>query len=172
MNKDKVRYLTRTAMLLALTIVFQSVGRFFPFGPNNNFIVGPLVNACLIISAGLIGIYAGAAVSILSPFGAILTGAVLPLPLAPFVALGNFALVLLFYTFRKNKVIGIILGAFAKFAVIYGSLIYIIPYFKLLPAKQVAALTGAAFGWPQLATALMGGIIAAPVIARLEKSRL
>jgi len=31
------------------------------------------------------------------------------------------------------------------------------------------ALAGAAFGWPQLVTALIGGIIAIPVVHRLEK---
>ncbi|HOQ00910.1 MAG TPA: ECF transporter S component [Acetivibrio clariflavus] len=169
MNKDKLRYLTRTAMLLALTIVFQSLGRFIPLGPNSMYIVGPLVNACLLISTGLVGIYSGTVISILTPFGAILTGATMPLPLAPFVALGNFALVLLFYVFRKKKVIGLITGAIAKFLVIYGSLLTIIPYFKILPSQQASNLASKAFGWPQLITALIGGIIALPVIMRLEK---
>jgi len=56
---DKLKYLTRTAMLLALTVIFQFIGRFIPLGPNSNFIVGPLVNACLIISAGLVGLFSG-----------------------------------------------------------------------------------------------------------------
>jgi len=37
---DKLKYLTRTAMLLALTVIFQFIGRFIPLGPNSNFIVG------------------------------------------------------------------------------------------------------------------------------------
>ncbi|WP_010249738.1 ECF transporter S component [Acetivibrio cellulolyticus] len=166
---NNVKYLTRTAMLLALTIVFQFLGRLFPLGGNSNFIVGPLVNACLIISASLVGIYAGAVISILSPFGAILTGALLPLPLALFVALGNFSLVLIFYIFRKKEIIGIISGAIVKFAIIYGSLLYVIPFFKLLPATQALKLASANFGWLQLVTALVGGIIAIPIIRRLEK---
>lgn len=166
---DKLKYLTRTAMLLALTMIFQFIGRFIPLGPNSNFIVGPLVNACLIISAGLVGLFSGTVISVLAPYGAILTGATLPLPLAPFVALGNFVLVLAFYIFRKKKVAGIIAGSIAKFAVIYGSLLYIIPFFKLLPQNKAMALAGAAFGWPQLVTALIGGIIAIPVVHRLEK---
>lgn len=169
MNNNKLKYLTRTAMLLALTIVFQFLGRHIPLGQNSNFIVGPLVNACLIISAGLVGIFGGAVISVLSPYGAILTGATLPLPLAPFIAVGNFVLVLAFYIFRKRKVIGIISGSIAKFAVIYGSLLYIIPFFKLMPANKAMNLAGAAFGWPQLVTALIGGIIAIPIIYRLEK---
>jgi len=169
MKKEKLRYLTRTAMLLALTIVFQSLGRLIPLGPNSSFIVGPLVNACLIVSAGLVGVYAGAVVSILSPFGAILTGAGMPLPLAPFIALGNFALVLFFYIFRKKKIAGILSGAVAKFLVIYGSLMTIIPYFKILPSQKALAFASTAFGPTQIVTALIGGIIAFPIIVILEK---
>jgi len=169
MDKNRVRYLTRTAMLLALAIVFQSLGRVIPLGPNSQYVVGPLVNACLLISTGLVGICSGAVISILTPFGAILTGAAMPLPLAPFVALGNFALVLLFYVFRKKKVIGLLTGAIAKFLVIYGSLLTVIPFFKFLPAQQAANLASKAFGWSQLITALIGGVIALPVIVRLEK---
>jgi len=100
---DKLKYLTRTAMLLALTVIFQFIGRFIPLGPNSNFIVGPLVNACLIISAGLVGLFSGTVISVLAPYGAILTGATLPLPLAPFVALGNFVLVLAFIFSGRKK---------------------------------------------------------------------
>ena len=145
MNNNKIKSITRTAMLLALTIVFQAVGRTFPLGSNSNFIVGPLVNACLVISVTLVGVFGGAVISVLSPFGAILTGASLPLPLAPFIALGNFVLVLAFYIFRKKKAIAIVLGSVAKFAVIYGSLLYIIPFFNLLPENK--ALTLACCFW-------------------------
>lgn len=102
-NNHKLKYFTRTAILLALTVVFQFLGRPILLGPNSNFIVGPLVNACLVISSGLVGLFSGAVISVLAPYGAILTGAALPLPLAPFIALGNFALVLAFYIFRKKK---------------------------------------------------------------------
>lgn len=169
MNKDKVKYLTRTAMLLVLTIIFQAFGRSFPLGGNSSFIVGPLVNACLLISTGLIGIYSGTAISILSPIGAILTGAAMPLPFVPFVALGNFALVLFFYLLRKKKVLGVITGAIVKFLVIYGSLLTVIPYFKILPPMQISKFITGQFGWAQLITALIGGVIALPVIIRLEK---
>ncbi|HOQ37772.1 MAG TPA: ECF transporter S component [Acetivibrio sp.] len=169
MNNSKIKFITRTAMLLALTIVFQALGRTIPAGLNSNFIVGPLVNACLVVSATLVGIYGGAVISVLAPFGAILTGAKLPLPLAPFIALGNFVLVLAFYIFRKKKIVAIAVGSVAKFVVIYGSLLYIIPFFNLLPKNQALNLAGAAFGWPQLVTALIGGVIALPIIMKLEK---
>ena len=167
MNNSKVRYLTRTAMLLALTIALQIFGRAVIPG-FSNLVVGPLVNACLLISTGLVGIYSGTVIAILSPFVALFTGAPIPLPLLFFVALGNFVLVFLFHIFKKKKVVGIISGAVVKFLVIYGSLILILPYFKV-PAAQIAKLASNTFGWVQLITALIGGIVALPVILRLEK---
>ncbi|OPZ93739.1 MAG: hypothetical protein BWY74_01008 [Firmicutes bacterium ADurb.Bin419] len=169
MNNNKVKFLTRTAMLLALTLVFQYLGRLIPLGQYSSFIVGPLVNACLLISTGLVGIYSGAVISVLSPFGALLTGAAYPLVFAPFIALGNFVLVLLFYIFKEKRVIGVISGAIAKFVVIYGSLLYVIPYFKLMPTNMALKLAGFSFGWPQLVTALIGGAIAIPIIKRIKR---
>jgi hypothetical protein len=167
MNNSKVRYITRTAMLLALTIAFQIFGRAV-IPAYSNLIVGPLVNACLLISTGLIGIYSGTVIAILSPFVALFTGATIPLPLLFFVALGNFVLVFVFNIFKKKRAVGIIIGAVAKYLIIYGSLILIIPYFKV-PAAQITKLASNAFGSMQLITALIGGIIALPVIYRLEK---
>lgn len=52
-----VHFITRTAILLALTIVFQSIGRAIPLGQFNQFITGSLVNACLVIAAAATGIW-------------------------------------------------------------------------------------------------------------------
>ena len=106
-NKSSIRFITRTAILLALTIVFQTIGRAIPLGQFNQFITGSLVNACLLIAAATTGLWGGAAVAILAPFGAILTGATMPLPFAPIVAIGNFILVLLFVLIKKNQILGI-----------------------------------------------------------------
>ena len=76
MKKPNTKLITRTAIMLALTIVFQALGRYTNLGPNSNFVVGPLVNACLLIATAAAGLWGGAIVSIVSPFGAIITGAV------------------------------------------------------------------------------------------------
>jgi len=52
-KKSSIRFITRTAILLALTIVFQTIGRAIPLGQFNQFITGSLVNACLLIAAAL-----------------------------------------------------------------------------------------------------------------------
>ncbi|NLD49503.1 MAG: ECF transporter S component [Clostridiaceae bacterium] len=168
MNKDRIRFITRTSVLLALTVVLQYVGRIVPLGPNSNFIVGPLVNACLIISTYFVGILSGVVISILSVVGAILTGAAMPLPLAPFIILGNLSLILAFYFLRSKKILGVVSGAVLKFAVIAISSGLIIPVLKLPPKKTQTMLF--AFNWPQLVTALIGGVIAIIVINRLKKN--
>jgi hypothetical protein len=160
--------ITRTAILLALTILFQTLGRFIPLGQASQFIVGPLVNACLLVAAAYVGLGGGAVVAVLSPFGAILTGAIIPLPLAPIIAIGNFILVLLFVLFKKKQILGIASGAVLKFLFLWGSVSLFVNLMNV-PAKK-AALLVTMFSWPQLITAVIGGVIAFIVIKALDKA--
>jgi hypothetical protein len=166
--KDNIKFITRTAILLAITIVFQSMGRFIPLGPNSNFVVGPLVNACLLIAAAYTGLSGASVISVLSPFGAILTGAAVPLPFAPFIAIGNFLLVLLFSIFKEKRVIGLLSGAVLKFGFLFATISLFVRLIGA-PSKK-ASLLIFAFGWPQLVTALIGGVIALVVIKALERT--
>lgn len=162
-----IRIITRTAILLALTIVFQMLGRFIPLGQFNQFIVGPLVNSCLIIAAVYTGLAGGAVVAVLSPFGAILTGAAIPLPFAPFIAAGNFILVLTYFLLKKKPLAGIVSGAVLKFGFLLASVNFFV-WMMGLPAKKAAALI-ASFSWPQLVTAVIGGLLALLVLKVLGK---
>lgn len=168
MESSNVKFIARTAILLALTIVFQTIGRFIPLGANSQFIVGPLVNACLIIAAATTSLLGSTIVALVAPFGAILTGAALPLPFAPFIAVGNFVLVLFYYLLRKKEIVGIITGAVLKFLFLLASVNFFVWAMKL-PAKK-AGLMLVAFSWPQLVTALMGGIVALIIVKFLRKS--
>ena len=167
MKKTDIRFITQTAILLALTITFQAIGRFIPLGPNSNFVVGPLVNACLIVATATTGLLSGTIIALISPFGAILTGATIPITFAPFIAVGNFLLVLFFFILKKIKIIGIFTGSITKFAFLYTAIVYYARLMKL-PVKQAAAMTFA-FGWPQLVTALIGGFIALILLKSLKK---
>ena len=60
MNK-RIRFITRVSLLLAIAIIFQFLGRFM--GPHNNFIVGPVVNAVLLIATEITGILGGVIIS-------------------------------------------------------------------------------------------------------------
>jgi len=162
-----IKIITRTAILLALTILFQALGRIIP-GQFSQFIVGPLVNACLIIAAAYTGLTGGSVVSVLSPFGAILTGAAVPLPFAPFIAGGNFILVLVFFLLKKKPLLGIASGAVFKFGFLLAS-VNLFVWLMSIPAKK-AVLLITAFSWPQLVTAVIGGLLALLVLKALEKA--
>lgn len=168
-----VRFITRTAVLLALTLVFQYAGRFIPLGQNSNFIVGPLVNACLLIATYYTGLWSGAIISAAAPVAAVLTThtpvSAFLLPFIPVVALGNFTLVLFFHLFReKNRVAGIALGTALKFCVLFGGVnLYL--YVLQIGANFAGAVTFL-FGWPQLITAVVGSMLALAVIKALGKS--
>jgi len=177
----KVKYITRTALLLALTIIFQMLGRNIKLGPNSNFIVGPLVNACLLIATSAVGLQGGCIVSIFSPFGAIITGASMPLPFIPFIAAGNLLLVLCFYFATKNMAfkpflkkagpyVGILAGSVLKFIFLYVSILIFLSFYAV-PSKQGETMLFI-FSWPQLVTALTGGAIALVVINVLKKNKI
>lgn len=160
------KFITRTAIILALTILFQSMGRIIPLGQLNQFVTGSLVNACLVIAAAFTGIWGGAAVSLLSPFGAILTGAAVPLPFAPFIAVGNFILVLMFVIFKKKHIIGIGSGAILKFGFLFAAISLFV---KIMGMPSTSPLL-VAFSWPQLVTAAIGGAVALVVMKALGKA--
>jgi hypothetical protein len=174
MSNIKTKAMTRTAILLSLTIAFQFLGRYLGafIGPNNNFIVGPLVNACLIIATASVGLWSGSVVAIIAPFGAVLTGAPIPLPFIPFIAAGNFLLVLFFYLIKRNYYIGILAGAIAKSVFLFASVYFFLNLFKdtLKIPNKVAEMMFLTFSWQQLITALLGGTIALAVVKALGKN--
>ena len=169
MNSDKIRMLTRTAVLLAVVVVVQMVGRSLP---NNSFIVGPLVNMCLLIAAMTAGIGGGLAISVLTPFTSLIGNnapiAAALLPFAPFIAVSNVILVLVFYfLYNKNKYIGVVCAAILKFIFLFLSVRLFVNIFDFPKfAKNLVLL----FSWPQLITALIGGFVALPIIIGVKKA--
>ena len=146
------------------------MGRFL--GPNNNFIVGPLVNAVLIIATAAAGLWGGTAIAVIVPFVSALTNkaAIAPIILtfSPFIAAGNFILVLCSHLFmKKNKAVGIGLGAFLKFLFLFASITVFTSMANIQP--KIAASLMLLFSWPQLITAVIGGIIAFIVLKALER---
>lgn len=170
MNKN-LRWMTRTALLLALTVVFQLLGKTIPLGPNSQFVVGPLVNACLIIAAVSVGWTGGAVIAVLAPFTALLTGGAIPVLFQPFVSLGNLVLVLFTAWLCRRGLPGIIagvaMGAVAKFLVLYGSVTWFVGTMTVKP--KLAVMMSYMFGWPQLVTAAVGALVALPVVHALQR---
>ena len=88
--------------------------------------------------------------------------------LAPIVAIGNFILVLLFVLIKKNQILGIGAGAVLKFAFLFAGVNLFVNWMGI-PAQKATAMI-AAFSWPQLVTAAIGGVIALLVIKALDRA--
>lgn len=172
---DKVKKLVRASLLLAIAIIIQILGKNIP--EINQFLVGPIVNAILIITAFVCGTWWGIGVGVLTPVIAWLVGQ-LPGPMAPFIPfimIGN-ALFVIFFGILKNqqkwgKYIGLILGSFVKFLFLSFSAAKLITVFDIGLPQKIASKLVIMMGIPQLITALIGSIIALVLIKTLTKRK-
>ena len=188
MNK-KIRWMTETAVLLALLICLQWIGSMIPNQMIKQLITGTCVNCVLAVAALYAGYGSGLTVGLISPVFAYVLGiapnfiTVLP------IMVGNVCYVVLLRLiagksgkpFWKQPV-ALTVAASVKFAVLYLLVVKIIcgvaskallgkkmgdvvvlapPMLKMLPTM---------FAWPQLITAISGGIIAIAIVPALRKA--
>jgi hypothetical protein len=168
--------LVRASLFLAIGIVFQVIGKNVP--EINQFLVGPIINCILILTAFICGKWWGVGVGVLTPILAWLVGQLsAPMaPFIPFIMLGNFLFVFVFSLFKEGqvikRVIGIICGAVVKYVFLTIAATKLIFLFKLnLPAKIAKALA-INMSIPQLITALVGGAFAIIIIELLSKRKV
>ena len=132
-------------------------------------ITGPIVNALLFIATVILGVQ-GAVVVAFFPSVFALSVGLLPLPLAPmipFIMVGNFVLVVVFEYFRiKNFWLGVVVASLVKFLFLWASSSLIV---SSLLSSQLATTVSAMFSWPQLITALIGGVIAFIFLKRIKR---
>ena len=162
-KKITTEFITRTAILLALALVFQ-IGLKGIGQP----IVGPLINFVLIISVYTVGTLSGIIVGSLTPFIAFIFGIMGFFPVVPVIIVGNIVYVFCFFRERFTRggdVLGIILASFIKYIFLALTVKYIVVLFANVPPKVIAA-----FSIPQLYNALIGGALALLVKAFLPKS--
>ena len=172
----KTVWIARTAVCLALLIAIQFLTKSL-----GQLVTGSCVNLVLAIAALIGGVWSGVTVAVISPFCAYLLG-IGPafLPLVPCVSLGNAVYAVLFALlvgrFLQKKKLpaaygSMVLAAAAKFAALYLVLVRLVAP-AVIPAAKLSTVT-AAFTWPQLLTAVIGGVLTcliAPVLCRaLEK---
>lgn len=152
-----VQTLTKLAILLAITLAFQMLGLPQPF-------TGPAVNAMLILSTLALGPVGAALIGMLTPVIAFTRG-ILPPPLGPaipFIVLGNWALIFTFAGLQRvNSYLALGVGAVLKFFILAGA----VRFFLAVPPPIAKALQ-----FPQLLTALAGGIVALLVWAALQRA--
>lgn len=182
MNK-KVRWITETAIMLALLVTLQALTK-----PAGQLVTGSCVNTVLAISALTGGLSCGLTVAFISPILAFLLGIAPQIVTVPAIMAGNAVFVALLYLLAdrtgKNLVkqgIAWVVAAVAKFGVLYllvvklicgvasGSLLGKKIGETVVLAPPMLEKLPTMFAWPQLITALIGGAIAlliAPVIRK------
>ena len=178
MNK-KLRFITETAILLALLVSLQALTKGF-----GQLVTGTCVNAILAVSVLVGGLGSGITVALVSPVLAFLLGIAPQILTVPAIMAGNSVYVLLLHLLadREGKDLlrqaaAWLLAAVGKFAALYLIVVKVIcgvmapalleagtlkaPMLKALPAT---------FSWPQLVTALLGGAVALIIVPVVRKA--
>jgi len=178
-TKKYILRITQTAMLLGLTVAAQYyLTGILSFNPYiSQLVVGSLVNLFLILATVMCGFWSGFSISTLVPFISFFIGRMPHVWMIPFVALGNTAIVLIFWLICEKKLFGkvfavnwaaaSILGSLLKFGVLWFGVTKIFANFILvndsaLKAPQIEKITSLItfnYSFPQLATALIGSIL-------------
>ena len=171
--RDRIRWITGTGVMLALLVTLQ-----WATAGLGQLVTGSCVNAVLVTSTLMGGIWCGVTVAALSPVCAFLFGIGPQLiQIIPAIALGNlvYVLAVVYLGYRLGqrswqKMLGIAISACLKFVVLYVSVVRVlVPAMgPALPVKQAETFT-AMFSFPQLITALIGGAVALAMVSAIRK---
>ena len=156
--------LVRGAMLIALTVVLQSLRLFIPLPPMASmFFIGTLVNMMLAVTVRLAGLKPALLAVVLLPFFAYLQGQ-LPIPLLIPVVIGGNAVFVLICHWAWHR--GLMLAPLAKTKTIcmFTSSLVLLKVLAL-PEKMVFAI-GFMMGWPQMVTGICGILLARLITKR------
>jgi hypothetical protein len=147
------------------TLAFTLAAVVFPallaHTPHNQWITGTIVNAILFLAVWRIGITNTLLVAILPSTIALMRG-LLPAPMAiliPFIILSNIVLISAFFALKKHPLVGIVSASLVKFAFLFA----ITSSFVKVASPLIVMMQ-----WPQLFTALAGGLIAVGAIKLLH----
>lgn len=187
-SRKQILWITQTAMLLAVAVISQiyltSILSFNPLA--SQLAVGSIVNLCLVLSTLTCGFFSGFSISVCASFIPLMLGRIVYPQQAFIVALGNTAIVFVFWLVCRKKVSGensngfsryiqftrwgtaAIMGALAKFMVLWLGMTKIFINLvlmndKSLAAPQIEKMTAAImlnFSWMQIITALTGSALA------------
>lgn len=151
-KKEIIFSLLQFVALIGIAVVAPTLG--------NQAITGPIVNATLFIAVMLLNAQSAILVGLLPSVIALSVG-LLPLvlsPMIPFIMIGNTILILVFNFLRKkNYWIGIIWASILKFCLLFISSLVVT---NLIIKKEIVSQVATIMSWPQLLTALGGGIVA------------
>lgn len=158
------RNLVRGAMLIALTVVLQSIRLVVPLPPMvSMFFIGSMVNMMLAVTVRLAGLKPALLAVAVLPVFAYFQGQ-LPVPfLIPVVIGGNAVFVLICHWVWRWA---LMMAPLAKTICMFTSSLMLLK-FLALPDKIVFAV-GFMMGWPQMVTGIIGILLARLVVRRAE----
>lgn len=163
MNKE----LTRAALLVAVALMAQSLRFLLPLpGLVSMFIIGTLVNMCLVLLSRLSSLRYAVSGSAILPCVAYLQGQLPLVPMIPVVFLGNLVLILIAH--KEKGVRLLLLGPILKTLALWAGTGLVLSLFQIqgLPAMFLQMM----MSWPQLVTAITGIILAKIVSRRVNNS--
>lgn len=153
LNREKTLAMTKFAVILGLSVLAPMF--------KIQMITGPMVNALLFIATVMLGPYSAILIGLLPSAFSIAAG-LLPwilAPMIPFIMISNAILILTFhYFYKKNYWLGVAAASVFKYAFLFitsQTLVNLI--MKGASAAKAAVIM---MSWPQLITALIGGIVA------------
>ncbi|MBT4210028.1 MAG: iron hydrogenase [Candidatus Komeilibacteria bacterium] len=155
----------------AATVQFVSLLSIATIAPlfHQQWVTGPIVNAMFLIAVVLLGSQNAIILALLPStiaLGVGLLPAVLA-PMIPFIIISNVILILGFHLLRdKNFWLGIVVGSLLKFIFLWSTSFVVI---NLLLKQELATKVSAMMSWPQLATALIGGLLAYAFLKGIKK---
>lgn len=148
---------------IAFLIAGMAAPAFLAHSPQNQWITGTIVNAIIYLAVWRVGVVNAAFVTALPSSIALLHG-LLPAPMAiliPYIILSNIILAGVFFALKKHPLWGVTIASLAKFIFLFT----ITAYFLKVASPLLTMMQ-----WPQLVTALAGGLFAVGII-RLSSFR-
>lgn len=168
MAHSVIQKITRTALLLAVTLLLQGLRLVILVPPQISlFFIGSLVNACLVIAVLRTDLKAGSVIAVAAPVFAYLEG-MLPLPFfIPVVAVGNLVYVVFIWALQQYGLRKLYIAAFLKAIVLFGGFSLLFALVQVPP--KITHMILFAMSWPQIVTGIIGLVVGYAVSQRLKK---
>ncbi len=134
--------------------------------PNNQWITGTIVNAILFVAAWRLGVANAILIAVLPSSIALMRG-LLPAPMAmliPYVIISNIILMSAFWVLKKKLLLAVVVASLSKFAFLY---LLTLAFAGKLVTPLIVMLQ-----WPQLFTAIAGGLLAIGAIHLISRKKM
>jgi len=144
----KSRAIAETAVAMGIAV---SAPLFLAHTPNNQFIVGTIVNAVLFWTAYRVGLVNAVMIAAVPSLIAVFRGMLPPTAavMIPFIIFGNISLIIAFTLIKGSLLKRVFLSSFVKTLAIF------LPVWIGL---NIAPMVKLMMSWPQFVTALAGGV--------------